>query len=53
MEADWGSGAKKRLKVAAAVDNAKDEDVLILDTVNDDVFPYGEAAVSGTKIFLT
>ena len=32
--------------------DAKDKRVLVFDTVNDDIFPHGHAAVSGAEIFI-
>ena len=32
--------------------DAKDKRVLVFDTVNDDIFPHGQGAASGTEIFI-
>jgi len=46
------SVAEKRLQVAAAMHDAKDQRVLFLDIVNDDILPHGHAAASGAEIFV-
>jgi hypothetical protein len=44
--------AEKRLKVAAAMHDAKDKRVFVFEAVNDDVFAHGKAAVSRAEIIL-
>jgi len=42
--------AEERLQVAATMQDAKDQRLVIFDAVNNDVFAHGQAAVSGTEI---
>ena len=44
--------AEKHIKVAPAMHDTQDKHVLVVNTVNDDVFAHGQAAASRAKIFI-
>jgi hypothetical protein len=43
---------EKGLQVAAAMDDAKDKHVLVLNTVDDDILTHRHAAASGAEIVI-
>jgi hypothetical protein len=43
--------AEKGVQVAAAMHDAQDKRILVFHAVHYDVFPHGQAAVSGAEIF--
>ncbi len=47
------SVAEKPVEVAVAVDDAKDQGVVIFDAIDDDIFAHGEAAASVAEILIT
>ena len=44
--------AEKRIKVAPAMHDTQDKHIPVFNTVNDDMFPHGQAAASRAKIFI-
>jgi hypothetical protein len=45
--------AEKHIKVAPAMHDTQDKRVLVVNTVNDDIFAHGQAAASRTEIFIS